>query len=473
MKRGIIFLPVLFLVLINLAYADMPDISISEISKMSSILRGENGNYILEITNEGANAQKLQVVADPYAGLGSSYFKYIFIEPNYIELNAHESAVVNITIKLKDIVDPGQIYQSFITVKSITDTSLSEQYPLEIYMIKPEDFARVVLSLPETVVPGSEMKISISIKNNLNRALSNVQLYLTSELFEEKRDIQLFALQEQTEEFAYQTTQLTKPDEYPVNFRIYYKGEMVQAISDSFSILTTSDVQEQKEEIKGILVSTIKVTRTNRGNVAVTDAYAIGLSGFARMFTEFEPEPLLIDSAGNPVWKFTLNPEASYVIMAKTDYRPVFVVVILVILFAGFMVFWFTRGLSIRKKVFRIKQTPEGISEIKVLLHLKNLSRSPVTELMVIDTLPGIMHPSPKFGTLKPDEVHEGAHGIRMIWKIPELVKGEERILSYTVETRFKFTGEMPLGPAQLRFKTKQGKVTGIRSNRVVVRSVQ
>jgi hypothetical protein len=168
-------------------------------------------------------------------------------------------------------------------------------------------------------------------------------------------------------------------------------------------------------------------------------------------------------------WFFSVEPGEDYVVTITIDYRPA-LVAILVLLLLGLIAYYvFTKRVSMKKEVFKLKYSTEGLSDFKVLLHVKNNSTKPIKDVTVVDRLPRVIQPSMEFGTLQPTGVQRGSKGVRMMWKISELVSGEERIISYEVKPRMNIIGKFTLPTALGKFKTKSKRTVRIRSNRAHV----
>ena len=58
---------------------------------------------------------------------------------------------------------------------------------------------------------------------------------------------------------------------------------------------------------------------------------------------------------------------------------------------------------------------------------------------------------------------------MKFIWKIPELTKGEERIISYQVDSKITVIGTIALPVCMIRYKNKKGKVVSVKSNPVTL----
>ena len=119
------------------------------------------------------------------------------------------------------------------------------------------------------------------------------------------------------------------------------------------------------------------------------------------------------------------------------------------------------------KELIKIRKTGDKI-EFKILLFIKNNTRSSIKNIQLIEFVPNYIKVV-SFETLKPIQTEKGKNLTRMIWNIGELVKGEERIISYKGEIETKFIGRLSLPQATLKYKNIRNKVCHIKSNRVVI----
>ncbi len=461
MKRGLLFLLILTL---SISLASASDISISEINSTTIISPGEVGIYNLRVTNLDAYTLNLQFQADPFAGLPSSDFEYIFIEPNIHTLIGHETVDLLVEMKLKEDSETQKRYKSYITVDSL-NKEISETYSLQVFAMEPEDPITVYLKdVPETISPGTDLIFNVGLTNNLDESLSNVEVYASSEIFEEQQTIQLFSEQERDLEFVFPIGTLTEPGDYNLNVRVYYDDEQKASESYYFTVELYEDVSETIEDVSELLYREIKVTKVNNGNAVVGESYSFSLTFIERLFVSYSIDPTYVED-GTAYWSFNLDPEENFSLLIKINYRPICIALVVILLFSLVAMYWLSKGLIIKKSVFKLRQTTEGISNLKILLHIKNNSNKTIKNVLLIDILPRIINPSTTFGTLRPSNIEKGTKGIRLIWKIPELVKGEERVISYEVEAKMKVFGKFTLPPAMIRYKKPRGKVVNIRSN--------
>ncbi len=465
MKREIIIFLLVFLVTLGLVSAK-EGVSFTEIDSTTILQPGELGSYTLLLQNEGSKELQIQIQAEAYVGLPSNDFDYVFLDPNYVVLQGHETAEVIVTLKLKEDVLRQKRYKTYITATAINDNSITSTYDLQVFAMPPQNAVTVIVS--ESILsvgPGGQLPISMHLTNNLNRDLSNLDVYVTSELFSDSQTIELFNDQEKDLEFIFPISKTAAAEEYNYNIRIYYDNELSGSAEGNFIVDENLNSSIYTEVTNRFLYTIKKVTVTNNGNSVINDLYEIEPSLFESWFTTYSLDTSYNDELGKETWTFTLAPGEEFVLSIKEDYRPL-VVGIIVLILLGFIAYYlFIKRVTMHKETFKLKYSTDGVSEFKVLLHLKNSTNKPIKDISVVDVLPKLIQPKTNFGTLHPSGIERGDKGIRMMWKIPELVSGEERIISYEVEAQFKVIGDISLSNATVKYKNKGNRVIHIKSN--------
>jgi hypothetical protein len=468
MKKGLLFI---LMVLLCLGIASASSISIYEIDSTTIVEPGEVAEYNLEVSNLGAQELNLQIKGDPFVGLPSSYIEYVMVDLDGVTLEGHESVDVNVRIKVKEDAITQKRYKTYVTVEALNVEGVEEKYNLEVFCKEPDkEISMYIKDYPETIKPGTDYTITVALENNLQESLSNVNVYASSSLFEEYDTIQLFAGQERDIEFSFPIDSTSEPGNYELSVRVFYGEELQGSEEVDFAVDLNSDVSESVEDISKFLHRDIIVTKTNNGNYVVGENYNIDLGTIEGWFAKYSIRPTYKDSTGS-YWNFNLEPGEEYSIQIRVDYRPLVVAIIVIIVFILLMWYWMSKGVIIKKEVFKLKQTSEGISDFKILMHIKNNTNKTVKNIMIIEMLPRVINPLPRFGTLKPNNVQRGEKGVRMIWRIPELVKGEERIVSYDVEAKMKIIGQFMLPQSMVKYRTHRGRVMASKSNRLSVAS--
>ena len=124
---------------------------------------------------------------------------------------------------------------------------------------------------------------------------------------------------------------------------------------------------------------------------------------------------------------------------------------------------------TIKKRIFRIKESSDGISELKILLYIRNGSGSQLQNMRIIDLIPNIIEPTQEYGTLKPNTIQKGIHSVRLIWDVGDIESREERVITYKVRAKLKLAGEVILSAAALHYM-RQHKLITIKTARLTLR---
>jgi len=210
---------------------------------------------------------------------------------------------------------------------------MSVDHSFIIRVVAPESIINAEVSAPEKVQPGGTYEVRALLENNLNILLSEIEVYAASELFEETRGLKILPLQKREEVFSFNIPSSAVPAQYSLNLRIYYDKQLVKKITKNFAVSTISDVSLKTESGKGFLMWWAKATKSNMGNTAVEETIDFPLTRMQKMFASYSIEPSYIDSEGAH-WSFSINPRGEYSAAVYVSYRPLFIVVLVIVSFA-------------------------------------------------------------------------------------------------------------------------------------------
>ncbi len=461
----ILCLLTLMIVLSAVASANMEDVQISDTS-IDKVAPGSVAQFEVELFNEGNNKMTLDIRKDPFSTLSSSWFDYVLINPNRVELSGNEKEKINVTLKFKKEVPTGKSYSTYIKIMPIGEPEDNIKHTLVTRVVRPDEILDVVAEADEKVKPGKKLELALELENRLNVLLSEVEVYASSDIFEKREGFKLLPLQVREEKLEIEIPESAKPKNYDLNLRVYYDNQLVSKQELEFLVSTSSDLVFTKDEDKSFLKTTETVTLKNLGNADVDDIYDKELSGWQKMFASYTPEPTYTDEMGAH-WRFSLAPNNEYQIVTVVNYRTLFWLILVVLSFGLFAYFSLAKGVSVKKEIIKLKTDKEGKSKLRIMVHIKNRSSKPLKHAKLIEILPHHLHPKPVFGTLKPDKVQKGSQGIRLMWEMDVIDKHEERIVTYNVETKVGVLGQITLPAAMLRYKNKAGRVTSSQSNQL------
>ncbi len=314
---------------------------------------------------------------------------------------------------------------------------------------------------PVTFRPGTT-NVRITLKNTQNTHLENLKIELSSEFFSSVHTISLK---------PYETTTVTAPIDtaktkqlpagrYVMTARIVLEN----AQTTLQGIVTYLEQQSITSTVntEGLTVRTKKTTKTNEGNIPVTDTIVVNRDILTRLFTSYSREPIIAERHGLYVryeWRKELQPGESWSLITTTNYTLPFILVFLVVI-SALLVRYYSRTYVVAQKRVSYVKTKSGQFALKVQLTIK--ARSNVANVQVIDRLPGMTKIYEKFGT-KPNRIDAASR--RLFWSIDRLQTGEERIISYIIYSDMKVIGRFELPPALVVFE-HNGTNNEVLSNR-------
>ena len=89
---------------------------------------------------------------------------------------------------------------------------------------------------------------------------------------------------------------------------------------------------------------------------------------------------------------------------------------------------------------------------MKVLVTVKNDGNAGIDEIRVMDKVPGVIKAPVEFGMIKPNSVKNVGEHTVLMWDIPHLKKGEEKVISYKIEGRVNILDTIILPAALAKF---------------------
>ncbi len=449
------------------------DIAVKHEALTERAYPGETAKFRLLITNNQGKADTFTISKDPlgYAPF-SPYFKDIIVNPSILVIDAKDTGEAVVEVELLDNIEPGRNYKTTLRINSRT-TEKRVEYPLTINVLAPENPVKVEVNFPEAVMPGKEYSYKIKLKNTANMILAPITAYVTTNFFtNDFPNKKLYAYQEMylsdqgKEDVKFKLKPDEKPGRYSVSITVYKGEKLIGKLTKMFEVVGNPDIEEKVATQSEFLVRTIKVSKTNKGNVIATERYEFPISGFQRTLTRFEPEPIVGESKVE--WVMDIPPGETKTITITTDYKPLVYSIAALIIILIIVVWKIKKSIGISKHVVKVRGKRGEITGMKILLHVKNRTGRKITDIKVMDILPNVLKMTQEFGTLKPSQIQKGEKSNRLVWNIESLEGGEERLVSYKVEPSLQIFGTIILPPALLRFR-KGKAVMGKRSSSIVV----
>lgn len=470
MRRQLTIFSILFLIsLISVNAAGSLGVTTQKVSGDAQV--GGEVLFKLTIENKQNIDDTFQIVAADFSVYPfSNVARFVIAEPSKVEIPALSNKSVDVKISLLDDVKPNQNYGVDVWVKSVTNSAVKVKKSLAVYVISPKELINIDLVMPKEMVPGKDVLAKINLQNRLGYVLEDLDLYVTSPLFSERRTVSFFPYDNRTEEFVFRLEPNAEPGKYTFNIRVYQEQDLKGVLSTDFTVLKNPDIKESKVTDKGFLMKRVTITKINEGNSPIEERIRFDVTRFQKMFTSVDPA-VTSTTKGDKVyylnWEFSVGPNESYDVTIVTDYKPIIIILLLLVLIVVLAFYYYSKDVIIKKTIFRISGEKEGISELKILVHIQNKGADIIKNIKIIDFLPNLIKPTEEFGTLKPEKIQKSKRDIRMIWSIPTLEKGEERVISYKVKSKLHIVGEILLPSAVLQYRNKKGQMVSIKSDRL------
>lgn len=324
----------------------------------------------------------------------------------------------------------------------------------------PAIYARIIA--PSEVNPLKEVPIKVQLKNQNRKSIDRLELKIRSEFINKDYITSLEPLEEKEVNFVVRLDPKTPPVQDTIQASLFAPGTVGRVVqfdlpAATYDIMPYGGI-EQSVNTSGSLFSSKKIiTLTNIGNAKRQQTYEEKTNLLKRIFTFTEPNARTTKSLDGRFlsWEIKLNADETEQIVIKTDYK--LIVYALVLAAIAFALYFILRSPVVVKKAAMIIESIEGgISELKVIVSIKNRTRYPLRDLTVFDKIPNIakIKEEDEVGTLRPSTIKEcEADGTLLKWFISDIDPSEERILSYKIRTKLSVLGGFRLPPALVKYK--------------------
>ncbi len=426
-----------------------------------TIIPGDNtAVYTVSLTNNGDLNDRFQFYTI------SAFWD---INPTIISVPALSITTFDMDITLNDnsLIGPQLVP---ITVKSLnTDTSTVENFYVYVKPIdeKALSYAPTVtlnVNIKEQVDPRNPLSIEMHMLNRNPLNITDLRIVLESKLFTKEVQTTLAPLEEKTNQVLFGLNEFQEPGIYSITIKLVTGNKTVSQVQKEVRILGYSEVSLEQTKVKGLFSRGDVVKIHNTGNYEAVKEIKISKTFFEKIFTSSSEKAVILRENGLSymVWNIPLKPQESFTLSVKTDYTSLAIIIILII--AGIILYYiFRTPLLLYKRAKIITSTNDGITEIRVKLHLKNRSGREIRTVKVIDRHPKIVSlvEDNSIGAMKPTKMlsADKVHSLLM-WNIETLEPYEERLLSYTIKSHLDIIGNMHLHSAKARFMSRAGERT-------------
>ena len=331
-----------------------------------------------------------------------------------------------------------------------------------------------IVDMPSKIDPREKFDVKINMINRNPRNLSDIIIKIRTKngLFSKEVRTSLEPLERKLVNVEFGLEDITAPQEDLLLVSLIFEGRVLQPeIEEIFEIIGYSEVIEQESSTKKSFLKTVaETTYFNNGNIKAMKTIETKRSFLKNLFTKTWPESFIIKKDGEQfsAWQLSIEPNSSVTVRTQENYRGLLVFSVLAVL-AIAAYFRFRSPVMIKKEAAVIGLREGGISELRVLLHVKNRSRKSFEKVTIIERVPKIADLEKSFdaGTLHPTKIFQhGNQGTVIKWEMDFIDKYEERMLSYKIKSKLSILGAFNLPQVIMRFHDSKGKKFITKSNR-------
>jgi hypothetical protein len=329
---------------------------------------------------------------------------------------------------------------------------------------------RGTAEIPAFVDPRNDITITVNLENQNRRNLTVLDVKVRSNVINQDYEAALGPLERKSFTFTARVDPQTPPQRDTLKVSILAaekdKGFQFDMPPVEYAITSYGQLVPVTEVTKSFLKTDRRITVTNNANVVIEEPFRVPLPWYQRWFTRTTPKARTED--GSLVWDAQLNVGNSMEVRAVTNYRPL-AIAILVALIVYILYLIFRSPLVIVKSAHVLSTREGGISELKILLEVKNRSGKPIHQATLIDLVPRIAELLKTYdiGTLTPTKVvHNDRKGTLVRYEIGDILPYEERVISYKVKSALSILGGVSLPVAVGKFVTHGGRERTTESNK-------
>ena len=230
------------------------------------------------------------------------------------------------------------------------------------------------------------------------------------------------------------------------------------------------DIVTTTKKDYGLIISTKIIEKKNEGNTIAKSETAIKKNIISRLFTNFSPEPNIVERDGFSVyytWNNEINPGETLKITTKTNWLFPFLTILFIIAIVMLAKLYSKTNLVLRKKVSFVR-AKGGEFALKVSIIVD--SKKYIERISVVDRIPQLVKIYERFGGEKPARIDEKNKKIE--WNFEKLEAGEIRVLSYIIYSKVGVLGKFALPSAKAIYE-REGEVQEAESNRAFFISEQ
>jgi hypothetical protein len=483
MKNKLLFIGlfIIFLLSINSVFAFNVEYSVLE----NKIMKDGKANFVISIKNTDLETDQYRISTSDYlwelsTDPLSDYYSGFYVAPEtkkdiYLYLDPNENLYYD-------------IYRVKIDVTSqISKKTVSLYLPIEIrspFGSARKDYASMIITSGNVdksnkMDPRNTGTLNINLRNGNMKNHTNISVDISSDFFSKQIPIELGSQQEISFTEKFQLDPLSKPDNKTITLTVL--DDKDNPIPNSpykfdLEILPYSNIKKTESANHKWLKYSKTIYVKNEGNIDNHETIKVETNSFSSLFTSTNPKAIVSNENGLKYykWDISINPDGEFNIDITTNYRPI-IYVILAIIIVTSLYYLLRSPIIVKKQAININLHEGGISEMKLLIHIKNRTPNIYSNLIVGERIPKIADyiPTESMGNILPSKVlrHE-QKGTMLKWKIDNLEAFEERIVIYKIKSKLTILGKFIIPATIIKYRDEANSEYVTHSNKLKITNV-
>ena len=480
-KRAFVLFFALMLVCSAIAYADVINpvtftVTPETINDSMTDPKKDNADFILKVENKGEEEDtfKLLLFEDPkwaYQALPNPTDRQLTIA-------AGGEATFHILVRGTNLADGRYGVRAWVQSAKTGNRNygiLNIQVGKQPLKEPPAANFDVDVSVPAQMDPKGSYNVIINIRNNNERLLNDIKVKLASNILSDEINVTVEPNETKSVSFAVLLVDNVRPQQDQLQVSVEYEGKEFYSQKHNFEVIEYLPPFKTDVDVnKRFLRQDRTITITNEGNVQKTDVVRIETSLKERFFSWSKPKFKTMTESGKYyfTWPVSLGPEESTEIKMTTSYRILLLIVLVILAFLAYKIAT-SNPLVVKKKLKMVHKAHAGaISDMSVMIYMKNRGKETVKNLRVIERVSRMVQlKQDSFeGSMHPVKMHQHpGEGSLLEYRFVEIAPGDERIIKYKVYSKLHIFGTMTLKPTVVEFTTLKGIKKTSRSRQTLV----
>jgi len=462
------------LLILPIAYAQREPFSVKVGPVLNVIPLEGRGVYDITITNFDSSTQEYRIyslnfpdwdiVTDPVSNPitvvvdpAKSGTVRVYLDP----IKVFSEGTYGVPINIKSQKGKSQQISLDVTISS-TATAIKGYVPTVILNIK----------YPDPIDPREPVKIQVRADNQNRLNITDLRIVMTNPVVGAEVSDHLEPLEEKFFEVTKSISPLTPPGELAVTTTGYFGDKaIVTPLVQKVRIIEYAELG--KPEIKSGFLKTERHYTFRTNNKENDKPIEVPTSLLETLFSSTNPRAKSVKKDDGRYFQFTpaLDEKNEMSIQINRNFRPLVVILVLIMIALG--LYYANRSpLTMNKSAAHIKKHEGGISELKVIINVRNRGTRRLEHIEVTDIISNIANIEKDLyiGTLQPTKMHHAKEGSVIKWDIDKLDPSEERVITYKIKSSLAILGDFTLKAAIARFRSN-GRDMLSRSNSLSIRA--